>query len=145
MKLNRQELEHLVEFFSLGTQVPSRILRKVELGFWWVPDTYGPGPQRVSRKEWVERSQEPWRKSSREPEFHSDIFGTILSSRLLELFREGRIPYLLVRTNSWECYLNCNGEVFSETCEEDHASSSACCEGLRSRCSSSDLPPLAGE
>lgn len=128
--LTRTELARVTGFLRGATDnLSAELLSELELGLWVFPpfslgflDILGPGyPMQVSR------GQSPLLLTGR--------FGPERSSHILRMFRERAIPYLLIRAQSWEVHISCNGEVLTKHCEEDQDAVRAACEELRSRCS----------
>tara|TARA_R110001583_G_scaffold127221_1_gene278829 strand:- start:678 stop:1070 length:393 start_codon:yes stop_codon:yes gene_type:complete len=128
MELNNSEVLLVKKFLYRQQDVlPDVILDKIELGIW------------ISRPFHLEMNLSLSIYSETEdvdgrPLFLSGKFGKSDSFDLLNSFRSTRIPYILIRVNSWECFLNCNGELLSEHCEEDLDSIREACEKLRMRC-----------
>lgn len=128
MELNSIESQ-LVKRFLYGQieSLPDEILYKIELGVW----IFQPLQLHLLFTPALEMSSGD---SNGEPLFLSGKFGGQESYRMLLLFREKLIPYLLIRINSWECYINCNGELLTEHCDENLDSIREACERLRKRC-----------
>lgn len=136
--LTETELAKVTRFLRDATEIPStELLSKLELGLWvfW-PFPLGPvnilGPDYPTQ---LSRGLPPFLLAGRfEPEQSLYIF---------RMFRERAIPYLLVRAQSWEVHIKCNGEVLTKHCEEDLDAVRAACEELRRRCGERH-PSVAG-
>lgn len=128
--LTRMELERVTNFLRGAAEIPgAELLSKLELGLWVFPP-FPLGPVNILGPDYpmqVSRGLPPLLLTGR--------FGPEQSSYILRMFRERAIPYLLVRVQSWEVHINCNGEVLTKHCEEDLDAVRAACEELRSRCS----------
>jgi hypothetical protein len=128
MKLNRDELEVVERHLRGKGEVPGReLLDKVELGiFVFPPLPFGNlnilGPEQFRQA------------AEGVPLFLAGRFGAQRSLHLFRMFRERQLPYLLVRTESYEAYLDCNGEIMSTHCEEDQDSIREAIERLRRQC-----------
>lgn len=128
--LTRTELAQVTRYLRGAADIPSiELLSKLELGLWVIPPfPFGPvnilGPDHPMQ---VSRGLPPPLLAGR--------FGTEHSSYILRMFRERAIPYLLIRVQSWEVHIICNGEVLTKHCDEDLDAVRAACEELRSRCS----------
>ena len=123
MKLTPKEIGFISGYFRNEFEnVPYGILEKIELGL-WIPLSMIPVP----RLEIIQKSDQVGLLSaSFEPE---------ISRLILDAFRRNQIPYLLVRIEaSWQCYIQCNGQIFEATCAEDKDSTVTCCSDLRSKC-----------
>jgi hypothetical protein len=127
--INRAELAQVTDFLRGVAEVPSiELLTKLELGLWiFYPFSLG-FEGGVSAGYLVQESRDT------RPLLLAGRFGPAESSRILWMFRERVIPYLLVRVQSWEVHINCNGEVLTKHCEEDLDAVREACEELRSRC-----------
>lgn len=127
MALRDEQLGAIVDYLQGRTdRLSSDILRHLELGLW----IFHPYP---GSRFWLDLVPVP-PEPLEEPLLLCGRFGPEQSLRILDLFRERQIPYLLVRVESWSCYLNCNGEILSEHCEEDLDAMREACERLRERC-----------
>ena len=128
--LTKTELARVTAFLRGATEMPNTdLLAKLELGLWiFPPFPFGPmnviGPDYPAR---VTRDAPPLLVAGQ--------FGAEQSSHILRLFREQAIPYLLVRVQSWEAHINCNGEILTKHCEEDLDAMRDACEELRRQCS----------
>jgi hypothetical protein len=91
----------------------SEILAEVQIGYWVIDATVDGGTSLS---------------------FRSEVFGYIQSLELIRAFASRDLPFLSVRRQSWEIYLNCEGTVLSEHCDEDLDSLSEATERLRVRC-----------
>jgi hypothetical protein len=131
MKLNEVELKEIRRFLSGETpDISVSLLEKVEIGFWMfsplqVDVSFGFSNIHV-RRPYVVMGQ----------------FGAAESLRIIRLFTIREFPYLLVRTDSYECYINCNGEVLTDHCDEDLDSIRDACERLRERCPDGGHPSV---
>lgn len=129
MALRRHELDHIVGYLSHASDaIEGSLLERIELGVW----IFGPPFFQLMPR------TEP---NSSEPLFLSGRFGANVSAEILSLFRDRLLPYLLIRVRSWECYINCDGEILSEHCEENLDAVREACERLRERCGRKDAHP----
>ena len=107
MELNNNEAQLVKSYLYRQIEsLPDEILDKIEIGVWIFQPLpihlfFFPGP--VSEPKDLNGG----------PLFLSGRFGSQASYQTLALFREKLIPYLMIRVNSWECYINCNGEILS--------------------------------
>jgi hypothetical protein len=133
--LNSNELKLVIQYImSQRKELPSEILVNIELGIW------------VYRKFFPVMLSFPFfghdvDENGDDPLFLCGRFGEIRSLELFRLFRERRIPYLLIRTESWSCNIICHGEVLTEHCDENLDAMRNACEKLRERCSQA-LPAI---
>ena len=126
MRLNRYELEEVELFLQGRRDLPAaEILEKVELGIWVFP------PFAFSSLSLYGLDDSAGDGS---PLFLAGRFGAAQSVRLMQQFRERQIPYLLVRVESYQAYLNCHGKIMSEHCDDDPDAIRAAIERLRQRC-----------
>ena len=136
MKLNEFE-ESVIHDFVMGStdSIPSRyddILSKVELGV-QIDQAIEFGSAGVAGVDGLDS-----------PAFSLRPAGTALliftqdaelARSVLVAFKERLIRTLTVRIErSWRCYVHCGDRIIEKTCEEDKASTEACCDGLRSEC-----------
>jgi hypothetical protein len=69
------------------------------------------------------------------PVFVDGAFTPVVNRAILEGFRDGLFPYLLVRVEkSWQCLIRCNGEILEDTCSEEKEDTVQCCDKLRDEC-----------
>lgn len=128
MRLNDGELAEVTQFLRGKGGLPGpKLLEKMELGIWLFPP-FSLAGMNISDPEFTLRA------TKGQALFVAGRFGNAQSAQLLYLFREQRLPYLLVRVGSWEAYLNCKGEILSEYCDEDLDAIREACERLRQRC-----------
>lgn len=137
--LTRAELAQVTRFLRGTAEIPgTELLSKLELGLWlFQPFPLGSGAI-VDLDYLIQES------GGLPPLFLAGRFGPEESSHILRMFRERAIPYLLIRVQSWEVHINCNGEVLTKHCEEDLDSVRAACEELRNRCREKH-PPVADD
>lgn len=124
MRLNSTEILQLRAYLQgQVTSLSEPLVAKLELGVWVFPSSEWPFPLIYG-------------VSLRAPFLLMGSFGLTATQKLLDAFRERTLPYLMVRVDSWEAYLNCNGEILTEHCDEDLDAIRAACERLRERCGS---------
>ncbi len=123
MKLNREEIEFIGRFLrNKADDVPGELLEKIEFGL-WVPLSAFPlrGLETL--------------KTSERMGLLSGSFEPQLNMQILVAFRENIFPYLLIRVEeSWQCYIQCSGQILEATCDEDKDATVTCCMDLRSKC-----------
>jgi len=127
--INRAELSEITTYLRAQIDFPRpELLAKVELGVWVFP----PFPLGAMN---IFGPDDPF-PYSRDvaPLFLAGQFGVDQSAYLLRMFRERHIPYLMVRTQSWEAQIICNGEVMSKHCDENLDAIREACEELRRQC-----------
>lgn len=128
--LTKEELARITGFLRGTVEIPgTELLAKLELGLWlFQPFPLGLGV--IVGRDYLQHES-----PGLSPLLLAGRFGPVESSHILQRFRDRAIPYLLVRAQSWEVHINCNGEVMTKHCEEDLDAVRAACEELRSRCS----------
>lgn len=130
MTLSGADLHEVDEFLhQRSRQVSDGVVAKLEIGMWLVQ------PVALEIKT----------VSATTPIVSSKLPGAVFLTgkiapdavrRCLKLFLMEEIPYLLVRTSSWNCYIRCNGETRSAHCDDDHDSTATCCKELAAQCGS---------
>lgn len=130
MKLNESEFRQVNSYLKREVRsFPQVLLEKIELGIW----VFGSFPffnLNLTGKIY----DEDFRTEG--SAFLAGNFGASSNTLVLTAFRENIIPYLMVRVESWECYINCNGKIMSAHCDENMDAVRETCERLRERCGS---------
>jgi hypothetical protein len=127
--INPRELKLVIQYIRAQRPgLPSDILGSIELGVW----VYRKFLPVVLNLSFTDQDYELYES---DPLFICGRFGESRSLEILNLFRERRIPYLLIRTESWSCNIVCHGEILTEHCDENLDAMRDACEKLRARCS----------
>lgn len=135
MSLNSWEVNKIRDYLrGTGPRVPRALAARVELGV-WVFDS----------SQWAVRLIYGWKRPASKvvhpPFLLIGNFGSATTQEFFDGLREGKLPYLMVRAGSWEVFLNCNGEILSEHCEENLDAVRDACENLRKQCGA-DTPSV---
>lgn len=127
--LTKTELARVTGFLRGATEIPNTaLLTKLELGLWVFPP-FPLGSWNILGPDYS--AQVPF---DLPPLLLAGRFGAEQSSYILRMFREQAIPYLLIRVQSWEAQINCNGEILTKHCTEDLDAMRDACEELRRLC-----------
>lgn len=131
MELNRQEVRQIKSYLQSeqNSNLSEELLNKIEIGLWVFPPLPLIGLNILGFRNFGFRNSE-----NTSPFLLAGEFGGGVTKLLLDLFIAREFPYLLVRANSWECFLNCNGEIMTEHCDENLDAVREACERLRERC-----------
>ena len=127
MVLNEIERDEFDRWLRGGPQPSNKLLKKVELGTWMFPP-----PQFGEENLFSLLPGDNYVES--EPVLVAGRLGIERTTQLVLLFRDQLLRYLLVRVQSWACYLNCNGMILVEHCEENLDAIRAAHERLNKRC-----------
>lgn len=129
MRLNKQEILLVANYLRGHVPAPNKqLLSRVELGVWVFR------PLQLGLVHDLASTQPLVSLETPHPIFISGAFGASATLTLIDAFKMGALPYLLVRSASWEVYLLCNGEILTEHCNEDLDSIREACERVRRRC-----------
>jgi hypothetical protein len=140
MASNSRELVEIERYLRGEVDVlTDGVLKRIELGFWVSgPDYYSPSPSKFGVLVYELTASSFGPKRVDEALLLCGRFGPSLSLQMLSLFRlrepTSASRFLLVRVKSWSCYLNCDGDILSEHCEENLDAMRDACEKLRQRC-----------
>lgn len=151
MKLNRNELRHIMNFLHRQIdKLPTSLLDKLELAIWISGGAVNWSAVVDSRMAPLVEVEDLMQNS---PVLLTGNFGVTVSRSLLEELRDGdlsdkgrhdnntRFPFLLIRTSSWTIVINCGGDILTEHCDEDADSIREATDKLKERCESlRDLP-----
>ncbi len=136
MKLNQAELRTVRDFVTgQSSSLPDELLERAELRMGFLPEFGGYLIYATAGLVVPDLVVTADPKEPAEPVFVDSRFASGANRRILEAFRDGVFPFLLVRIeDSHECMIRCRGEVLEATCSEDKDESRECCLRLRDEC-----------